>query len=309
MAVDGLGNVYVTGPRGLPLTFAEDYVTIKYDTNGNELWVAAYDGPGTMDDVSNAIALDASGNVYVTGRSVGLGGEIDYATIKYDAEGTQLWVARYGGGGDEGYQAFSVVTDASGNVYITGQSEQDIGTVKYDTDGNELWAARYDGPGKGEDGATAIAVDTSGNVYVVGYSTGDGTAEDYTTIKHDPSGSELWVGRKDGTGRQANAYFRGMAVDTAGNSYVSHVRLPGDGNCFIGIVKYDQDGHQLWVAQDEETDCNSPVRLKVDNANNVYVGGVAGRTTLTIKYDTDGNRLWEARYWGPPPTLWTDLKR
>ena len=107
LAVDGAGNVYVTGD--IAVDPSRDYATIKYDTEGNELWVAQYDGPGNRQDIVGAIALDASGNfVYVTGESdAGFTfpdrtGK-DYATIKYDAAtGEQLWVARFDGGGKRG---------------------------------------------------------------------------------------------------------------------------------------------------------------------------------------------------------------
>ncbi|MFC1508419.1 SBBP repeat-containing protein, partial [Candidatus Omnitrophota bacterium] len=94
IAVDSAGNVYVTGCSlgiGAPLDY--DYATIKYAPDGTQLWVNRYDGPGE----SYEIALDSSGNVYVTGYSYGIGTDNDYATIKYDTNGTQLWVARYNG--------------------------------------------------------------------------------------------------------------------------------------------------------------------------------------------------------------------
>jgi len=61
-----------------------DYATIKYDSQGNELWVARYNGPGNNIDEANAIALDEAGNIYVTGVSRGDRGNgirEDYATI------------------------------------------------------------------------------------------------------------------------------------------------------------------------------------------------------------------------------------
>src|SRR3990167_3234070 len=69
VVVDGSGNVYVTGNRsncGHVITL-QDFVTIKYNSNGNEQWVAIYDGPAKLTDEADAIALDSSGNVYVTG--------------------------------------------------------------------------------------------------------------------------------------------------------------------------------------------------------------------------------------------------
>lgn len=77
LAVDGAGNVYVTGQ-----TSGNDYGTIKYDGNGGQVWLALYDGPGSGGDSAKALAVDSGGNVYVTGRSFGsLSVDNDYLTI------------------------------------------------------------------------------------------------------------------------------------------------------------------------------------------------------------------------------------
>ena len=113
-----------------------DYATIKYDTNGNELWVARYNGPGKNEDRARSLTLDPSGNVYVTGWSMGIGTDYDYATIKYDTNGNQLWVIRYDGPANGADWAFSPVVDSSGNVYVAGRSDgigtdRDYATIKY----------------------------------------------------------------------------------------------------------------------------------------------------------------------------------
>ena len=82
IAIDKAGNVYVTGGDS-------DYVTINYDSAGQEQWVTRYHGPGTRSDHARAIALDGLGNVYVTGASAGSGTASDYATIKYNSAGHQ----------------------------------------------------------------------------------------------------------------------------------------------------------------------------------------------------------------------------
>jgi hypothetical protein len=70
--VDGSGNVYVTG-YSLGSGTNGDYATIKYDPDGNQVWVAHYNGPASGDDQACAIAVDGSENVYVTGYGLGSG--------------------------------------------------------------------------------------------------------------------------------------------------------------------------------------------------------------------------------------------
>jgi uncharacterized delta-60 repeat protein len=244
IAVDPLGNVYVTGySRGSGTS--GDYATVKYDRDGNEVWVERYNGPGNEGDAASAIAVDPSGNVYVTGFSYGGVTGWDYATLKYDRDGNEVWAERYNGPGntDDGAQALAV--DPSGNVYVTGGSEgigtgYDYATVKYDRDGNEVWVERYSGPEDLDDEASAIAVDPQGNVYVSGDSYRLGTSWDYATIKYDRNGNEAWVARYD---RYANIDYYGnaLAVDPKGNVYVTGVSA-GIGVIDYATVKYDRNG-------------------------------------------------------------------
>ena len=220
IAIDGSGNVYVTGG-----SFGIDYATIKYDPAGTQLWVQRYNGPGNSSDEARAIAVDGSGNVYVTGRSGGIGTAADYATIKYDSQGNELWVRRYNGAGNSDDEAYAIAIDGSGNVYVTGSSigsatYSDYATIKYDPAGTQLWVKRYNGPGNYSDDASAIAVDGSGNVYVTGGSWGSGTGWDYTTIKYDPQGNELWVKRYNGPVNSSDL-ANAIAVDGSGYVYVT----------------------------------------------------------------------------------------
>ncbi|MGI8924556.1 MAG: SBBP repeat-containing protein [Fimbriimonadales bacterium] len=168
VAADAQGNVYVTGYSYGSGNF--DYATVKYDSAGKEQWVARYNG-ANGDDFATALATDGSGNVYVTGYSWNGSNREDYATIKYDSEGNEQWVARYHGGSWVD-KAYAVAVDPSGNVYVTGESHGSIGsdyaTIKYDSSGKEQWVAR--GPEESVLGerAVALAVDASGNVYVTG---------------------------------------------------------------------------------------------------------------------------------------------
>lgn len=87
IAVDLSGNIYVTG-WSMGDETGDGYATVAYDSSGNELWVARYDGPVHGDDAANGIAVDPSGNVYVTGESVGYETGKDYVTIKYSTTPT-----------------------------------------------------------------------------------------------------------------------------------------------------------------------------------------------------------------------------
>jgi hypothetical protein len=138
MVIDTNGNVYLTGAVYGAFTYGTAYETIKLDNMGNLVWGSVYLGPSSSYtfNEANGIALDNIGNVYVTGVSTNTGTGTDFATIKYDNNGNQLWVARYNGpaNGNDGANAIAVAPD--GSVYVTGYSANasggmDIVTIKY----------------------------------------------------------------------------------------------------------------------------------------------------------------------------------
>ncbi len=315
LAVDTTGNIYVTASSLVTGTEA-DYATVKYDPEGNELWVVFYDGPESGWDEPSALALDSAGNVYVTGLSSGLGTGDDFATVKYDPEGNELWVARYDGPGPGREIATALAIDSAGNVYVTGlsgglETGDDYATIKYDSDGNELWVVRYDGPESGFETPMALAVDPSGNVYVTGYSSGSGAGWDFITVKYDPRGNKLWVARYEGPEGGNDLAFE-LALDPAGNVYVmGWSGAECERGCRGGtytIVKYDSEGNELWVARYDNPEgvTDEPTAMAVDSDGNVYVMGLSGVSWpngdyATVKYDSQGNELWVARYGGGGP--------
>ena len=221
-----------------------------------QAWVAHYNGPVDGYDWTNAIAVDDEGNVVVTGRSDGAGTGSDFATVKYDPDGNELWVARYNGAQSEDDEAFSLAVDPEGNVYVAGYGTEsgtgfagyDYVTIKYDPDGNELWVARYNGPESDGDMAYSLRVDSAGNACVTGRSQVDQTNSDVVTVKYDPDGNIVWVARYNGPG---DGYDSGwvLRVDGAGNVYVTG-SSEGDGTDLDYVtIKYDPDGDELWVAR------------------------------------------------------------
>ncbi len=141
IAVDYCGNVYVTGWSEVWTKLSDtdaQYVTIKYSPSGDTAWMRTYDGPGGAGDYANALALDGSSNVYVTGGSVGSGTDWDYVTIKYDSLGHEEWLERYSGSGTSCDEGCAVAVGDFGNVYVTGYTNNDYGTIKYVQNGTDV---------------------------------------------------------------------------------------------------------------------------------------------------------------------------
>jgi hypothetical protein len=305
VAVDALGNTYVTG-HSADIETNFDYATIKYNAVGNELWVKRYNSPGRTDDFATNIATDARGNVYVTGYYTGGGTGGGYTTIKYDTDGNQQWVRIYEGPSLLDDVTTDLVVDVAGNVYVTGGSwdndsgdEYDYATIKYDTDGNEMWVRRYNEIGSVRSFANSLAVDAHGNVYVTGYSAGNETAYDYATLKYDAAGNELWAKRYNGTGNY-NDFAQSLAVDASGNVYVT-----GSSDGDYVTLKYDAAGNELWLKRYGGFDYydDHATMVAVDANGNVYVTGWSERNRyledyVTVKYDAAGKELWVRKYKG-----------
>jgi hypothetical protein len=195
LAVDLLGNVYVTGYSQGKISF-RDLLTVKYGPGGNQLWAKTYNGPANDNDEGVALALDRAGYVYVTGKSLGVDTGTDIATLKYSPEGDQLWAVRYNGPANLGDVPSGLQVDDRG-VYVAGSTWYPEGltdylTLKYTLTGQLAWAALYNGTGNGGDQASALALDQSGNLYVTGSSLGLGSGYDYATLKYPRPGYVPW---------------------------------------------------------------------------------------------------------------------
>ena len=308
MAIDISGNIYVTGDSQGDST-GMDFATIKYNSAGVQIWMARYNGPGNGDDCANAIALDSSGNIYVTGSSLGTGTDYDYATIKYNSAGVEQWVARYNGLGDSVDIATSIAVAADGGVGVTGYSGGagtgfDYATIMYDTEGNELWVARYDGPGHWVDAAHAATLDDSGNIYITGESWGgDIIWADYATIKYGPSGIQQWVARYNNTWAYQGHSIdiaRDLAVDMNGNVSVTGGSL-GYSAYDIQTIQYNSSGIAVWEARWDGLNGESDegYALALDDAGNVLVAGYSDMgypEFIAIKYNTAGQIDWFQTY-------------
>jgi len=273
-------------------------------------WVRRYNGPGNDEDYAKAMAIDDSGNVYVTGHSWADGTAHDYATIKYDAAGNELWVKRYNYYGPGGHDlAFAIALDGSNNIYVTGYSfgteaTLDYATIKYEPNGDTAWVRRYNGPGNGVDVAYAIAVDGLDNIYVTGWSVGSGTGDDYATIKYDSNGDTAWVRRYNGPGNDLDQAYS-IAVDGSSNVCVTGWSLGSGTNGDYATIRYYPDGDTAWVRRYDGPGNgeDNAQAIAIDGSGNVYVTGWSyGSGTYddyaTTKYYPDGDTAWVRRYNG-----------
>jgi M6 family metalloprotease-like protein/uncharacterized delta-60 repeat protein len=312
LAMDNAGNVYVTG-ASQGVGTSTDYATLKYNSAGVLHWEQRYNGPASSYDHPSSIAVDGTGNVYVTGRSDVGGIVYDYLTIKYNSTGVLQWEQRYNGLSSGIDEAKSIAVDGVGNVYVTGMSwnsvtQFDYATIKYDTAGVQQWVQRYDGPISSSDHATSIAADSAGNVYVTGYSPDNNTGTDYATIKYNTAGVQQWVQRYNHFGNSTDVPSS-LVVDGIGNIYVTG-RSMGTGTGFdYATIKYNAAGVQQWVQRYTGLGSNQDYAesMVVDGDGNVYVTGSSDSDSAltsnddyaTIKYNSAGVQQWETRYNGP----------
>jgi hypothetical protein len=267
--------------------------------SGMPMWTNRYVGPGNLDDHARALAVDGSGNVFVTGHSWGGASRFDYATIKYSAAGVPLWTNRYNGSWDGGDDfATALAVDSSGKVFVTGYSfgsstNYEYLTIAYTPAGVPMWTNHYDGLGYYWNVAYAIAVDSSGNVFVTGSSYGrdSGSSSDYATIKYSGGGLPLWTNRYNGPGDD-NDVAVALAVDSSGSVVVTGSSIGSDGSSGYATIKYSGAGVPLWTNRHQRPG-GYATDVAVDNAGNVFV---TGDDYATVKYSGSGVPLWTNRY-------------
>ncbi len=358
VAADASGNVYVTGFFSATATFGktnlsssglEDVFVAKYDAAGTLQWVRQ--AGGTAYDEGLGIAVDGTGNVFVTGFFQGNAsfgptnltstGKSDVFVAKYDPAGNLVWVSLAGSRDDD--VASAIALDTASNVYVTGyfdgtarfgnnvlanfSGSDDIFVAKCDSAGHFLWARSAGGTN--DDAGNGIAVDAANNVYVTGAfagaatfastnlaGTGTNGLSDIFVAKYDSSGSLLWVRQAGGTNEdQGDA----IAADAAGNAYVTGkifgAAAFGDTNVIgrgvdVFLVKYDSAGNLLWArvaGGNNSIYGDGGFGVTLDPMGNPCVAGyfsgianfgptnvpTAGLDDIFVaKYDDAGNLLW-----------------
>ncbi len=275
------------------------------------LWEWAAGAGGLYSDNGNAIAIDAQGNLYVTGSfqgtaSFGLytvtsSGNYDIFAAKLDPNGNFLWAVRAGGAWpDRGY---GIAVDGAGYIWLTGSfwgsaafgpytltsgGTHDVFAAKLDGAGNWLWAVRAGGTDW--DIPNSIAADGSGNACLAGYIRGTAGFGPYTltcsgpydifAAKLDPNGNFLWAVRAGGT---SSDQAIGIAVDGAGSPCLTGYfsggadfgpyTLTSSGNYDIFAARLDQAGNWLWAIRAGGTGADQGSGICTDGAGNVFLTG------------------------------------
>ncbi|MDR4508193.1 MAG: SBBP repeat-containing protein [Candidatus Brocadiaceae bacterium] len=335
IAIDDAGNAYVTGRTKSPDfptanaidgnydCYGDAFVT-KIDASGAFLSYSTYLG-GNSWDYGYGVAVDSAGNAYVTGYTDSpdfpavnaiygsLNSYTDAFVTKIDASGASLSYSTYLGGKFSDWGR-GISVDSAGNAYVTGETvspdfptinaiygsingpETEAFVTKIDASGACLSYSTYLG-GNGEDSGRGIAVDSAGNAYVTGYTSSpdfptanaidgslDGALDAFVT-KIDASGTSLSYSTY--LGGNGNESAAGIAVDSAGNAYVTGYTASSDfpmanavdGNhnggyydCFV--TKIDASGARLsystYLGGNGE---DYGAGIAVDGAGNVYVTG------------------------------------
>ncbi len=342
IAVDGSGNVYVCGytysydfptPNGFKTAYggsADAFVT-KVNAAGSSLaWSSYLGGLGSGYDVAYAIAVDASGNAYVTGETSSSNfptsggftttyrGSTDAFVTKVNAAGSSLAWSSYLGGTSGDYGR-GIAVDSSGNAYVTGNTSssdftlsssfdstfsggQEAFVTKVNSSGTLGWSS-FAGGASSETGR-AIAVDSSGNVYITGdtsssdffgssgYDTTYNGSTDAFVTKISTTPSVTWSTYLGGV---SSDYGYGIAVDSSPNVYVTGYTNSNDfpmlspfDSTFVGgqeafVTKVNSSGTTLgWSSYLGGSSSDQGYAIKVDSSGNAYVTGSTSSSDFSV---------------------------
>jgi hypothetical protein len=178
-------NIYIAGTLEDPIEGQNIYLA-KFYTNLTLIKNVMFNGPSSGTDKGRFLALDSSGNLYVSGSKSRTGTGYDMWLGKFDTNLTlinEIILAGPTSGEDKGY---GIVIDSDNIVYLTGtlnHSSQgyNIFLAKFDTNLNQLKNMTLNGPLNGEDVAYSLVLDRSGNLILTG------------VYSESPGDSNIWV--------------------------------------------------------------------------------------------------------------------
>jgi len=262
VVVDPTGNVYVSASINRTLvgegeTTRRGALVAKFNPTGKLIWKQQL--APTVEDLSNDIAVDATGNIYLSGFK-------DNFLNPSNFRGDDAWVAKYNPSGKLLWQqqlgtsqrdtAEGVIVDTSGNAYISGSTGDalaganqgiiDAWLAKYSPAGKLIWKQQL-GSSK-VDEARSVTLDTFGNAYISGYSDSviagaNQGRSDAWLAKYSPAGKLVW---KQQLGSSGSDYSNSVATDTFGSVYIA-------GYTYGALFGVNQGERDAWVVKYPQT--------------------------------------------------------
>lgn len=190
IVVDGSGNVFVAGyywksSGGYTATYL-----VKYNSSGTYQWKVGLDVAGNTTNAFRSMKVDVSGNMYIAGYNVVVGGTQRATLAKYNSAGVLQWNRVVPSVATDDYNAVSVALDSVGGVYMVGsyKATPDALIVKYNTSGTLQWSRGI--TGTGTEYGLSVDVDSKDAPILAGASSSDGAGQqDALTARLYPDGS------------------------------------------------------------------------------------------------------------------------
>jgi hypothetical protein len=274
---------------------------VSFSTVVNYGWAAKLSGPSTGSEWFNAVACDASGNIYAVGQETSSTGNNEAYITKWDSSGNLTWQRRIGGSSDDLFNA--ITSDSSGNIYAVGYEFSSTGNnyaaallTKWDATGNLIWQRKIDG--QYHDEFYSVACDSSGNIYAAGRENTTNATYGGLVTKWDASGNLTWQRRIEG----CNVIY-GVAVDSSGNIYLGGVNSSYNNAI---LIKINSSGSILWQNKlSHFSNVSAYIRSVVcDSSGNIYAAGHAGYSSpltedgFITKWDSSGGLTYQHRMGG-----------
>jgi hypothetical protein len=319
VALDADGNVFVTGwsydyEPGPPEEIIVDAATIKYDADGNVLWVRRHRLPGHNNQPQDVV-IDSAGNAYVAGGAwIGdnENGGFDLFLLKYAPDGTLVWDRTIGKSGDRWDVGYSIALDPAENPVVAGYTQPfffnpliDGYLVKFSASGNLLWERDRESYSNGF-GWKRVVVNAAGRIYAFGEIAPPGELSHLWTSQYSSNGTLLWDRHYDGTASESN-FAGGMALSPDGGVVVNGISWDineNGGLTQIATIRYEPDGTEVWRRLDRGGYDYAVGRdVAVDSLGRAYVTGYGfnqntenAEDMVTLCYTPEGDLTWTQIY-------------
>lgn len=271
-----------------------------------EQWIQRFTSDSIRNESVSDMYVDSQGNVYVTGSQKSqpppFSQMIEAVTVKYDAAGNQQWIQNYRSALNDGAFARAVYVDATGNVYVTGESSIYSGggnkalVVKYSPSGTQQWSYLFS-YNTAYNGGFDIVADLTGNVYVTGeYYTGVSFYNNVFLAKFGPTGNlinQTFYNSGSEGGRK-------ISLDGAGKIIIGGYQND-DSTTFLAL-KYEQNLDFVWAQRwGDGINNQGALDMKIDINSNVILAATGNSTIdyLTVKISPSGIVLWGKAYNSP----------